>query len=147
MNEITKEQMLEYFDGILNRLDYEYTRTPLFKQMTAAIESLIESSGESAKPNIVVSDERVEIVGLVLKDIKTVLTREGRWAFVEAIGDAITVIDAYSSLRAENERLRAEFSTLKKAYDDECAWRGRGYRDLLTRAEKAEAELARGEKP
>jgi hypothetical protein len=44
-------------------------------------------------------------------------------------------------MRAENERLRAEFSTLKKAYDDECAWRGRGYRDLLTRAEKAEAKL------
>jgi hypothetical protein len=44
---------------------------------------------------------------------------------------------------AENERLRAEFSTLKKAYDDECAWRGRGYRDLLTRAEKAEAKLTK----
>jgi hypothetical protein len=48
---ITKEQMLEYFDGILNRLDYEYTRTPLFKQMTAAIESLIESSGDKANEN------------------------------------------------------------------------------------------------
>jgi hypothetical protein len=48
-----------------------------------------------------------------------------------------------AAMRAENERLRAEFSTLKKAYDDECAWRGRGYRDLLTRAEKAEAQLAR----
>jgi hypothetical protein len=46
-----------------------------------------------------------------------------------------------AAMRAENERLRAEFSTLKKAYDDECAWRGRGYRDLLTRAEKAEAKL------
>jgi predicted RNase H-like nuclease (RuvC/YqgF family) len=46
-----------------------------------------------------------------------------------------------AAMRAENERLRAEFSTLKKAYDDECAWRGRGYRDLLTRAEKAEAQL------
>jgi hypothetical protein len=46
-----------------------------------------------------------------------------------------------AAMRAENERLRAEFSTLKKAYDDECAWRGRGYRDLLTRAEQAEAQL------
>jgi hypothetical protein len=61
--------------------------------------------------------------------------------------DLLAILDSYSSMRAENERLRAEFSTLKKAYDDECAWRGRGYRDLLTRAEKAEAELARGEKP
>ena len=48
---ITKEQMLEFFDGILCRLDYEYTRdTPRFKEMTAAIESLIESSGEKAVP-------------------------------------------------------------------------------------------------
>ena len=45
---ITREQMLEFFDGILCRLDYEYTRdTPRFKEMTAAIESLIESSGEN----------------------------------------------------------------------------------------------------
>jgi hypothetical protein len=55
--------------------------------------------------------------------------------------DLLAILDSYSSMRAENERLRAEFSTLKKAYDDECAWRGRGYRDLLTRAEKAEAQL------
>jgi hypothetical protein len=48
-----------------------------------------------------------------------------------------------AAMRAENERLRAEFSTLKKAYDDECAWRGRGYRDLLTRAEKQFAQLAK----
>jgi chromosome segregation ATPase len=117
------------------------------------------------------SAQRVEVIGFVLNDIKTVLSREERWAFVEAIGDAITVISDYSAMReekitdvfvecdvlrervkwqgtrmekaeAENERLRAEFSTLKKAYDDECAWRGRGYRDLLTRAEKAEAKLA-----
>jgi hypothetical protein len=116
------------------------------------------------------SAERAEVIGFVLNDIKTVLSREERWAFVEAIGDAITVISDYSAMReekitdvfvecdvlrervkwqgtrmekaeAENERLRAEFSTLKKAYDDECAWRGRGYRDLLTRAEKAEAKL------
>ena len=46
---ITREQMLEFFDGILCRLDYEYTRdTPRFKEMTAAIESLIESSGDKA---------------------------------------------------------------------------------------------------
>jgi chromosome segregation ATPase len=57
--------------------------------------------------------------------------------------DLLAILDSYSSMRAENERLRAEFSTLKKAYDDECAWRGRGYRDLLTRAEKAEAENER----
>ena len=48
---ITREQMLEFFDGILCRLDYEYTRTPLFKQMTAAIESLIEASGDKANEN------------------------------------------------------------------------------------------------
>ena len=42
---LSREQMLEFFDGILCRLDYEYTRdTPRFKEMTAAIESLIESS-------------------------------------------------------------------------------------------------------
>ena len=47
MSEPTKGEMLEFFDGILCRLDYEYTRdTPRFKKMTAAIESLIESSGE-----------------------------------------------------------------------------------------------------
>jgi len=53
-----------------------------------------------------------------------------------------TVLD-HPKVKAENEGLRVEFATLKKAYDDECAWRGRGYRDLLARAEKAEAELER----
>jgi predicted nucleic acid-binding Zn-ribbon protein len=57
--------------------------------------------------------------------------------------EVIACLKDYSAMRAENERLRAEFSTLKKAYDDECAWRGRGYRDLLTRAEKSEAENER----
>ena len=58
MSEPTKEQMLEYFDGILNRLDYEYTRTPLFKQMTAAIESLIESSSPSGSIGVAEGEKK-----------------------------------------------------------------------------------------
>jgi DNA repair exonuclease SbcCD ATPase subunit len=153
-------------------------------------------SAESARPNIVVSDERVEKLKAQVQsevNVSKDIAEYRRWADLLAILDSCSSLRAENerlvkrlreefatsidnaerfqkaeaelddlkkelsgadsvnrvaladldALRAENERLRAEFSTLKKAYDDECAWRGRGYRDLLTRAEQAAAELAK----